>query len=60
MQKVNPSFVVGTNPNTQRRGLPFPPHTHKTKTKRAIKIRNPKKVLKKPQKKGRQKISKKQ
>jgi hypothetical protein len=26
-QKVNPSFVVGTNPNTQRRGLLFPTHT---------------------------------
>jgi len=26
--------------------------THKTKTKRTIKIRNPKKVLKKPKKKG--------
>jgi hypothetical protein len=30
--------VVGTNPNTQRKGLPFLTQTHKTKTKRTIKI----------------------
>jgi hypothetical protein len=44
MKKVNPSFVVGIDPNIQKRGLPpAPPHTHKTKTKKPIKITNPKK-----------------
>ncbi len=26
-KQVNPSFVVGTNPNTQKKCLPFPTHT---------------------------------
>jgi hypothetical protein len=44
MKMVNPSFVVGIDPNTQKRGLPpATPHTHKTKTERPIKIKNPKK-----------------
>jgi len=57
MKKVNPSFVVGIDPNMQNRGLPpIPPplpHTHRTKTKRPIKIRNPKKGKKKNQQKTR-------
>jgi hypothetical protein len=28
-------------------GLPFPPHTHKTKTKRIIRITNPKNTIEK-------------
>jgi hypothetical protein len=50
---------LGQTP-THKGGVYLFPHTHKTKTKRTTKIRNPKKVLKKPPKKGRQKIGKKQ
>jgi hypothetical protein len=41
MKKVNPSFVVRINPNTQRRILPSPPtpYTHT----RIIKYKNPRK-----------------
>jgi hypothetical protein len=34
-------------PNTQRRGLPFPPHTHTTKRKFKIKIKNSKNSIEK-------------
>jgi len=57
MKKVNPSFVVGIDPNMQNRGLPpIPPplaHTHRTKTKRPIKNKNQKKGKKKNQQKTR-------
>jgi len=37
----------------------FFPHTHKTKTKRTIKIKNPKKILRKPKEGKKKKTSKK-
>jgi hypothetical protein len=54
--------VFGTNPNTQKKCLPFPhkhAHTHKTETKRTIKIKTQKIVLIKP-KKGKKETNKKQ
>ncbi len=47
-QKVNPSFVVGTSPNTQRRGLPFPTHTQNKKEQ--LKLQTQKKYWKNQEK----------
>jgi uncharacterized protein YifE (UPF0438 family) len=40
-------------PNTQRMGLPFPTHTHKTKTKIIVKIKNPKNSIERAKKEKR-------
>jgi hypothetical protein len=44
-------------PTHKRSGLPFSTHTHKSKTKRIIKITNPKNSIEKTQKKGKKKTN---